>query len=291
MRTPAWAVPLVMVAVIAVWGAAFSGIKFLLQDLSAGALTAGRLLIAAVTYLLMLPFVRGPAPDRRKGDLLKLVSVGVFGSAAYHLAINWGEQYVSAGVASLLVATMPVMVAVAAAVLLRESFGVRRAAGVAVAFAGVGLLVAASGQGLQARSVRGVLVTMIAPVAWALYTLVSKPLAARYDGVRLNLTGAWVGALVLAPFAVREASSFASLDAAAWSWLIYLGVLSTAVSYVAWSWCLRRWPASRLATFVYLVPVSSLLWAWALLGERPTAGSLAGGAMILGGVVLVQQGG
>jgi len=280
-----------MLAIVSVWGAAFSGIKVLLRDLGPGPLTAGRLGIAALTYLVLLPFVRGPKPVRERGDLPRMLAVGALGSTAYHLAINWGEQHVSAGVAGLLVATMPVIVALVSAVLLRERFGPRRAAGIAVAFAGVAVLVAASGTGLEARSVVGVLVTLVAPVAWAGYTLVSKPQAARYDGVRLNLAGAWVGALLVFPLAVPGLGSFASLDAGGWAWLVYLGSLSTAASYVGYAWCLRRWPASRVASFVYLVPVSSLLWAWVLLGERPTLGSLAGGALIVTGVVLVSRGG
>lgn len=284
-----WPVVLVLLGVVNVWGVAFSGIKLLLRDLSPGALTAGRLLVAALTYSVLIAVMR-PAPvARRSGDLWRLVVAGLLSSVAYHLALNWGEQYIDAGVASLIVAAMPVMVAVLSVPLLGERLGPRRAAGVLVAFGGVVVLVVSSGQGLEVRSTAGAIVTLISPVSWAFYTIVAKPLAARYDGVRLNVIGGWVGALVVLPLGLREAGNFVRLGVEGWLWLVFLGAVSTAFAYAAFVWTLRRWTASASASFIYLVPASALLWAWGLLGEVPSVWALAGGALIVGGVVIVQR--
>jgi len=286
---PPWTVVVVMSSVILVWGAAFSGIKVLLETLSPGGLTAGRLVISAIVFTVMLPFLGSGKPRREPGDLWRLVVIGLTGAAGYHLAINWGEQYISAGVASLVVATMPVMVAVLAATVLKERLGRTGVLGVLVALAGVTLLVLGSEGGLQARSVIGVLVTLLAPACWAVYTTVSKPLSARYDGVRLNLLGAWLGAVIVLPLGFGDVSRLGSLDGRGWFWLLYLGIFSSAVSYVAYVWALQRWTASGVASFVYLVPVSSLVWAWLLLGEVPAPLSLVGGGAVIAGVILVQR--
>ncbi|MEX2394136.1 MAG: DMT family transporter [Actinomycetota bacterium] len=285
-RVPVW---VVLSAVVVAWGAAFSGIKIVLDKVDPFALTTVRIFIAAVTYTAIFPLVRGAAVERRDGDAIRLVLLGLFGAAGYHLAVNWGERFISAGLTSLIVAAMPAMVAVMAVLVLHERLGPRGTLGTAVAFAGVAILAAAGEGGFDADSTLGALVTLLAPLSWAVYTIMSKPMAARYDGVRLNLVGAWVGVLVTLPFGLAGLSDLASLTTGEWVWMFYLGTISTSGSYIAYAWALRHWPASRVAAFVYLVPGASLIWAWFLLGETPSLFALLGGAVVILGVVLVES--
>jgi drug/metabolite transporter (DMT)-like permease len=283
-----WPVVAALLGVVAVWGVAFSGIKVLLDDIGPYSLTWARLVMAGLAYTVLLPFLPKRTSEREPGDVLRLALLGVFGAAGYHLAVNWGEQYVSAGLASLLVACMPAMVAVLAAIFLREHLSRRGVAGLVIAFAGVGVL-ALSGEGaLEARNVQGVLVTLLAPISWSIYTIISKPLAARYDGVRLNVVGAWVGVCVVLPFAAADLHELSRLDAGGWVWMVYLGSFSTAGSYIVYAWALRRLPATVVASFVQLVPGTSLLAAWILLDEVPAPTAFLGGALVAVGVALLQ---
>lgn len=281
-------VSLVLLAVVAVWGAAFSGIKILLETLDPYTLTTARLLIAAVSYSIAVPFLSKMPIRRERGDAWRLVVLGLTGAAGYHLAVNWGEQFISAGLSSLIVASMPAMVALMAAIVLRERLGRSGTFGVALAFVGVAILTASGEGGFDAQSTTGALVTLLAPLSWAIYTIMSKPLAARYDGVRLNVVGAWVGVLVTLPFGLAGSGDLLRLDAEGWFWLIYLGALSTAAAYVAYAWALRHWTASGVATFIYLVPAATLAWAWILLDETPTPWALLGGAIVVIGVIVVE---
>ena len=277
-----------LLGVVVVWGVAFSGIKILLRDIGPYSLTWARLVMAGLAYTVVLPFMPKRVSQREPGDVLRLVLLGVFGAAGYHLAVNWGEQYVSAGLASLLVACMPAMVAVLAAIFLREHLSRRGIAGLVVAFAGVTVL-ALSGEGaLEARSIAGVLVTLLAPISWSIYTIISKPLAARYDGVRLNVVGAWVGVGVVLPFAATDLHELTRLDAGGWLWMLYLGSFSTAGSYIVYAWALSRLPATVVASFVQLVPATSLLSAWILLDEVPAPTAFIGGVLVVLGVALLQ---
>ena len=286
---PRWPIVVALLGVVVVWGAAFSGIKVVLRDVGPYALTTTRLVLAALAYSVVLPFLPRGRSRREPGDLMRLVLLGVFGAAGYHLAVNWGEQYVSAGLASLIVASMPAMVAVLAAMFLSEHLSRRAIAGLVIAFGGVGVL-AVSGEGaLEARSVAGALVTLLAPISWSIYTIISKPMAARYDGVRLNVVGAWVGALIVLPLAAGELHELADLDASGWLWMLYLGSFSTAGSYIVYAWALRRLQATVVASFVQLVPATSLLWAWLLLDEVPARLAIVGGLLVVVGVALVQM--
>ena len=279
---------LALLAVVVVWGAAFSGIKVVLRQVGPGGLTLARLVIAALAYTVVMPFVPKKDVQREPGDRWRLVLLGVFGAAGYHLTVNWGERYISAGLSSLIVAAMPAIVAVLAAIFLAEHLSRRAIAGLVVAFFGVGVL-ALSGEGaLSAKSITGVLVTLLAPISWAIYTIIGKPLASRYDGVRLNVVGAWVGSAIVLPFAIGDLSDIVHLDAHAWLWLLYLGAFSTAGSYVTYAWALSRMEATAVANFVQLVPASSLLWAWLLLDEVPARTAILGGALVVAGVALLQ---
>jgi drug/metabolite transporter (DMT)-like permease len=285
---PRWPIVVALLGVVVVWGAAFSGIKVVLRDIGPYALTTTRLVLAALAYSVVLPFLPRGRTEKQRGDLVRLVLLGIFGAAGYHLAVNWGEQYVSAGLSSLIVASMPAMVAVLAAIFLSEHLSRRAVAGLVIAFGGVGVL-AVSGEGaLEARSLAGALVTLLAPISWSIYTILSKPLAARYDGVRLNVIGAWVGALVTLPFAVPELHELSRLDGGGWLWMVYLGSFSTAGSYIVYAWALRRLQATVVASFVQLVPAASLLWAWLLLDEVPARSAIVGGVLVVIGVAIVQ---
>lgn len=285
---PRWPVVAALLGVVVVWGVAFSGIKVLLRDIGPYSLTWARLVLATLAYTVVLPFLPKRAVQREPGDVMRLVLLGVFGAASYHLAVNWGEQYVSAGLASLLVACMPAMVAVLAAIFLKEHLSRRAIAGLAIAFSGVAIL-ALSGEGaLEARSIAGVLVTLLAPISWSIYTIMSKPLASRYDGVRLNVVGAWVGVVIVLPFAAADLHELGRLGVDGWLWMLYLGSFSTAGSYVVYAWALRRLPATVVASFVQLVPGTSLLAAWIVLDEVPAPLAFLGGALVVAGVALLQ---
>jgi drug/metabolite transporter (DMT)-like permease len=273
---------------VVVWGAAFSGIKVVLRQVGPFGLTFARLGIAATAFTVVLPFLPKHTVERRPGDMRLLVLLGVVGAAAYHLTVNIGERYISAGLASLIVAAMPAIVAALSVFFLKVRITAAAALSLVIAFVGVAVL-ALSGQGaLSARNIGGVGVTLLAPISWALYTILAKPLAGRYDGVRLNVIGAWVGAVIVFPFAIGDLHQIAQLDAHAWRWLIFLGAFSTAGSYVVYSWALSRLEATAVASFVQLVPASSLLWAWFLLGEVPARTAYIGGALVVLGVAWLQ---
>ncbi len=71
--------------------------------------------------------------------------------------------------------------------------------------------------------------------------------------------------------------------------MVYLGLFPTAIAYVAYAYALSRMPASRTASFLYLVPALAFLIAWIWLGEVPPALSVVGGVVTLAGVLLVNR--
>jgi drug/metabolite transporter (DMT)-like permease len=280
-----------MLGVLAVvWGTAFVGIKEVLRELSPATLTILRFAIADICLLVVLAAVPSTRPRFERRDWWRVAVLGITGVPGYHLALNWGEQRTSASVAALIVATAPVMVALGSAALLRERVTARRWLGIALAFAGVAVLAFAHRTGGTSTSIRGVLVAILAPVSWAVYTIVAKPLTQRASSLQVTATGMLVGSLALLPFVsgqtVRE---IGDLSAAGWAWMVQLAVGSSVLGYFLFVWALARLEATKVAVFLYAVPVVAILSAWIILHEPLGASVLVAAALVIAGVVLAQQ--
>jgi drug/metabolite transporter (DMT)-like permease len=273
------------------WGLAFVGIKELLNEMSPTTLTILRFAIADVCLLGVLAAVPSTRPRFERRDVWRIVVLGITGVPMYHLALNWGEQRTSASIASLIVATAPVMVALGSAAVLRERVIARRWLGIVLAFAGVAVLAAAHRTtGGAGTSVAGVLVSMLAPVSWAIYSIVAKPLTERASSLQVTAAGMLVGSIALLPFiSARTFREIGGLSASGWAWMALLGVGSSVLGYFIFVWALARMDATKVAVFLYAVPVVALIAAWLILDEPLGASVLFAAVLVIAGVVLAQQ--
>lgn len=281
-----------MTFTVLMWGGAFVAIKELLPHTSVWAMVLLRFLLTTSALWAVMLVVRPASPRIARDDRGRLLVLGFCGVAGYHLALNAGERFVSADVASLIAATMPVMVAVLAAGFLGERLSAVKIGGIGLALAGVTVLamLGTPGATLSVSHVGGVLITALAPLSWAVYTIVSKPMVKTYGALPLAAKSLGVGTLMLLPFAaVPTAHALPTLSASDWAWLMFLGVGCSAFSYVIWFTALERLEASQVAAWVYLVPLCALGWGAVVLHEPVTRFVLVGGAMVLAGVIVIER--
>jgi drug/metabolite transporter (DMT)-like permease len=272
------------------WGIAFVGIKEVLAELSPATLTVLRFAVAGACLLLVMAVWPAARPRFRRSDLWRLVVLGVTGVPGYHLALNWGEHRTSASVAALIVATAPVMVALGSAAVLKERATARRWLGIALAFSGVAVLALTDPSGTGGTSVVGVLVSVIAPLMWAAYVIVGKPLADRASAIQVTAASMLIGSVFLLPLVnggtFRE---IGALSSTGWAWMVLLGVGSSVAGYFIFVWALGKMDATKVSVFLYAVPVVALIAAWLMLDEDPGASLVFAAAMVITGVVLAQQ--
>ncbi|HVL91334.1 MAG TPA: DMT family transporter [Actinomycetota bacterium] len=283
---------LLMLSVSLLWGLAFVGIKEALDHMSPATLTILRFAVADAAILLLALVWRGARPARFKGDEWRIGVLALLGIPVYHLAITWGEHRTSASVAALIVGTAPVMVAVLSALVLRESVSTRRAAGIALAFAGVVVLAMKGSPAADGRPTQlsGVLVALLSPASWAVYTVVGRSILPRVKAMRLTATTFLVGGVMLLPFVRAETlREIAALPAEAWAWTIFLGLGSSVAGYLIFNLALSMVEAAKIAVFIYMVPVVAVLSAALLLGEPLTAWVALAAAMVVGGVVITER--
>ncbi|MBI4182894.1 MAG: EamA family transporter, partial [Proteobacteria bacterium] len=233
----------------------------------------------ALTALILVPFL--PFPWGRLGDLALLsLTFGGLHFGLLFLGLAQGE----ASVAAIAVQTNAPFGALLAWLVLGERLGWRRAAGMALAFAGVAVLAGApsvTGNPLALALVLG------AAFSWALANVQIKTMAPLAP---LAVSG-WVALLaapqVLAASLVLEAGQLAALAGAGWRGygaLAYTVVVSSAFAYAAWYRLIQRYPVNQVVPFTLLIPVFGVAFSAALLAEPLEPAKLVGGLVTVAGV-------
>ena len=279
---------LLAVVVAILWGLNFLAIHASLEHFPPLFLVALRFGVMAVPTILLVP--RPAVPTRW------LVGYGLgFGTVQFFgLYLGMAAGF-PAGLASLVLQASAPFTVLLGALLLRERLTTARVVGVSIAVAGLAVV------GLnraQATSWIPFLLVVLGALGWALGNLASR-LAAPPEPLHLTL---WMSvvpplpmlalSLVLeGPDAVGRslATSLSAAAVPAWVGLGYTVLLGTVVGSGIWVWLMARHPAGVVAPFSMLVPVVGIAGAWVVLGERPALLELAGGVLVVGGVLLTAR--
>jgi drug/metabolite transporter (DMT)-like permease len=281
---------LAILAVVVVWAGSFSAIKELLdRGLAAEDIAIVRYAIAAPGFAYILWRARG-LPGLTRGDAARVAAAGLAVVVGYHVFLNAGTRYTTSGIAALVVALSPGMTLVLAAILGLDRIRTRHVVGLAVAFVGVAVVVAlGTGEGLSLGSAKGPLIVLGAPISFALYNVVLKPLLGRYDLLALTAATSLVGIVGLLPF-VRGSTIDAVADGTGTEGLLllYLGVLATLLGYIGWNYGLRGLGPTRAVTYTYAISPLAVAIGAVVLDEPVTVWLALGAALVVGGIATAQ---
>jgi drug/metabolite transporter (DMT)-like permease len=206
------------------------------------------------------------------------------------LLIFVGLDYTSVARSTLLVNTMPFWMLVGGHLFLGERMTWRKVAGLLLAFGGLVLIFSDKLSRPGPDALIGDLMSLCAGLAWAATYVVIKGTRLAHAGAEklllYQLAVAAVVAMFVLPFsgpAIRDANAVAT-----WS-LIFQSVYIVAVTYVAWFWLVRHYPASGLASFTFLTPAFGVLFAGLILGEPLGTTIFIALLLVAGGLVLVNR--
>ncbi len=269
------------------WASAFVAIRGVRGSFDPGALALGRLLVGSLA-LGGVQLARGNWVRPTRREWLLVATCGLAWFAIYNVALNAAERRVDAGTAAMLINVGPILIALLAGALLGEGFPRWLLIGAGVAFAGAVLIGTATAR-TESSDIVGVLLCLLAALAWAIGVMAQKPALRRLPALQVTQMACTIGALVCLPFAGQLVHDVPQASAGSLAGIVYLGLVPTAVAFCTWAYALSRMHAGRLGVTTYLVPPLTIAIAWPVLGEAPPALALAGGLIALAGVSLSRR--
>jgi drug/metabolite transporter (DMT)-like permease len=278
-----------MLLVCLIWGVNFSVTKLAIGQIPALPFTAIRFAVASLLLWSIVRVTEGPATFS-SGDVRRLIVLGVVGNTLYQLAFILGLARTTASNSSLILATVPTVVAVFAWMLGLERVTRRMWAGIGLGTLGVVLVIATSGIEFSARTLGGDLLTVLAVLFWAGYTVGLRGLPEGLSPLRVTTVTTIAGTpgLLLAGLPGLLVMRWGAVPATAWWALAYATVLSLVVAYILWNRSVKEVGGTRTAIYMCVTPLVAVGAAWVMLGEhaRPLQG--IGAVMIIGGVLLTR---
>jgi DME family drug/metabolite transporter len=295
-----WAWPLLLTAVMFFLATVFPATKRLSGELSPLTISLLRYGLATLALLPWFASARTAAGTRRNsarltaGDAAALALLGLLGVAMFSFCLTAGVAMSSASSASLLTNSQPIFTTLLAPLIIDEKLTPRRLAGALLGLGGVALIV--TGGRLSAALLRqeyflGNLVLTGGAVAISVQTIFLKRFVIRFGGFLPTFLTMLAGSLFLAA-AVLATGGWRELGAlrpAGWLLAVYIGLAGTALVYPLFNAALRGYGVVRSVGFKLLIPVFGILLSWLLLAERPTWPTLAGAAVVIAAVLLLQR--
>lgn len=283
---------LILVALF--WGGTWVAGRIAVAEVSPLAVASWRFLIATLALGAVVVGRRG-WPRWSAAQWGIVVALGVSGIFLYNLCFLYGLKFIQAGRGALVVALTPAVVAGADWLLFGAGMSRLKALGIVVAMAGCFVVVTkgkpaalfTGGIGLGEVLILGCV------VLWAAYTFIGRRATRSLSPLEATFGAALTGWVMLTAAALWDGSLFAltALSFSGASAIVFLGFFGTALAFTWYADAVHRVGATRAAAFINLVPVSAVLLGTLLLGERTDAAVLAGGALVIAGVLVTNHAG
>jgi drug/metabolite transporter (DMT)-like permease len=251
-----------------------------------------RFLVAGAGFLLLARFRRLDLWPVAKIEWRSYLLAGFLGVVVNQVAFLGGLAFTLPSHAALLYALTPTVVLLLAWARGQEKPGPRKLCGLALAFSGVVVLLSgrATTGALPPHWILGDLMVLVAVVAWAGYTVMSRPLVQKHGAQRATTLSILFGLALFAPLGLFGLPRLvlSAIPPMAWVGLVYLGLMTSVVSYLLWFHALAMKEPSRVAIATNGQPVATACLAWAFYGQPITPAFAAGAVLVLGGVLLTQ---
>lgn len=291
LRPSRWKILLAFAIIYLVWGSTFLAIRIGVREVPPFLLAGIRFFIAGIVLYAWMRAKGTPSPTRREWTAISFLAVLIF-VFDYGL-IFWAEKRVASGVTAVMMATIPVFMAIAEICFLRtQQLSMRLTLGLAVGIGGVLVLVGPlSTAGEKAIDTSGAVALIVAAISWSAATIVTRKFSLPESKVMSSGAQMLVGGvlLILTSAVLREFNGFDvhAVTFGAWLALLYLIVAGSIVAFTAYVWLIHHESPTKVGTYAYVNPVIAVLLGYALAGESLSVRTIAGTLLILISVVVI----
>ncbi len=216
----------------------------------------------------------------------------MMGSLLYQFLFISGVWRTTAGNVGIIIATAPIWTAIVGRLSGIERISLVAWTGLGIAFVGAVLVTFDGGNfDIAGATLAGNLIILASAMAWATFTVMSKPVVSKISPTRL----ASLVAMVALPFHIALGIPQMGpvlrweISPVVWGCVIFSGLLSTGLAYALWNYSIHHTGPSGTAIYTNLVPVITLATSVWLLGETVTRWQVIGGALVVGGLVVMQR--
>ncbi|GAA4727171.1 DMT family transporter [Brevibacillus fulvus] len=269
-----------------IWGGVYVVSKVVLDVIPPFTLLEIRFLIA---FLLLGPIVLKRKEFLERSRLPLLMAIGLIGVTISIGAQFLGTKLSSAHMGALITSASPAFIALFAVLLLKEKLTIAQIGGIVLATVGMLIVVGTPGEAVNAGSVAGNVILLVAALSWGMYTVLCKKATLHYSSLAVTAYAALFGVVFSSPLMFWELS----VTPLHWEWsggllagVLYIGVISTAVAFYLWNKGFELLQAGSGAGFFFFQPVVGAILGWLLLGEQLSLAFLIGAGFIFLGVAL-----
>jgi drug/metabolite transporter (DMT)-like permease len=268
------------------WSLNYAVTKYAFRAWQPLAFSVTRFLIAGSAFSLVVLWREGSLRVRR-ADVPWVLGAAAIGILGNQVTFTYAVENTTAGNVALILASSPAFAALFAMLAGHEHVQRRHWLALGVSVSGVGLVVE-GGAGIQGAGYLGDLLAVGAAITWAGYSVMLRPLFARYSASRISALMLLVGGAMLLPFGLPQAvdqdwGALHPLHVSAW---LYSAIFPLLVTNLIYFRALRHIGASRATLYMYLQPFLGALFAAILIGEHIAPLQVAGGLVIVLGVSL-----
>jgi drug/metabolite transporter (DMT)-like permease len=291
MHRPAWKTLLAFAIIYFVWGSTFLAIRIGVHEVPPFLFAAMRFLVAGLVLFGWMIARGEPSPSRRQWMSVLLLALLIF-VVDYGL-LFWAEQRVPSGIAAVIMATIPVFMALSEILFLRtQRLTVRLALALLIGIGGVAVLMSRSlNLGGAPIDGTGAVALIIGSLSWAIASVLTRRLPLPTSKVMSSGAQMLAGGVMLAfvAAAVGEFRNFhlSTVSSGAWFALVYLIVAGSIIGFTAYLWLIHHESPTKVGTYAYVNPVVAVLLGYFLGGEALGMRTILGTVCVLVSVVVI----
>jgi len=290
-RPAAWKTLLAFAIIYFVWGSTFLAIRVGVREVPPFLFAAMRFVVAGLALYSWMRLRGTPSPSRREWLSASLLALLIF-VGDYGL-LFWAERRVPSGVAAVLLATIPVFMALSEILFLKtQELTLRLSLALLIGIGGVAVLVSRSlGLGEVAVDSAGVLALMVAAINWSIAAALTRKLPLPASKPMSSGAQMFVGGILLALTSglLGEFRGFhlQNVSRGAWLALVYLIVAGSIIAFTAYVWLLHHESPTKVGTYAHVNPVVAVTIGYFLGGETVGPRTLLGTLLVLMSVVVI----